>query len=205
MEPKRNKIFHGSRSNWNENPWTIRCCYKPWRSGWHLVVYCSSGENQPAVGCSGFCAWIPWVSMRWKCLIYESMWRQKHTWSYFKLQWPPPKNQDGPFPAGLPKQCCMEWQWPPNNNNNNKKSWIFVLGVKIWRVILMRFFDGYVKGFTSQKHHRWDVVKTCSWTSQVGSELNSGLKMTHTDTNKTGWSQSGTTFLVMENVNSDHW
>ncbi len=44
------------------------------------------------------------------------------------------------------------------------------------------------------KHKRGDVVKTCSWTSQLGSKITSGLKMTHTDANKTGWSHSGTMF-----------
>ncbi len=34
------------------------------------IWWFSFGEKHPVAGCSGLCAWIPWVSMRWwGCLL----------------------------------------------------------------------------------------------------------------------------------------
>lgn len=98
----------------------------------------NSGEKHPVAGCSGLCAWIHWVSMRWECLLWERV-EAKHTWAssiWDGLH----ENQGGPISNSTSKQCCMEWQWPPNK--------MLDCYAKIWHVILMRFFEG--DGDTSQ-------------------------------------------------------
>ncbi len=119
------------------------------------IWWFSFGEKHPVAGCSGLCAWIPWVSMRWwGCLLWEHV-EAKHTWA--SSIWDSLHEIQGrPISNSTSKQCCIEWQWSPNK--------MLECCVKIWHVthaFLWRGW-GYITNTREEMlwrhavgHHNW--------------------------------------------------